>query len=400
MLRRPLVTLPWKGRALPAAVLVAASVATFGRTVAHGFLFLDDRAFIADNHLIADPSATNLLALWTTPLNDLYAPLTYTLWGLLSASFGTTAWAFHATNVALHALNGWVVFGLIRLLVGDDGAAMAGALLFTVHPVQTETVAWASETKDLLSALLSLVAIRQYLSFRDRDRLAAYLLASAAFVCALLAKPSAVATPALVLVVERGLRPHRWRASLGWLLPWFLAATAFALLTARLQPATGRLGWIPPAWLRPVIALDAITFYLGKVLVPLHLVPDYGRTSLALHSTGALAYTWIPAMALFTVAWFAPRLAVVVGLFVAALLPVLGFVSFDFQHYSNVADHYLYLGMLGPALGLAFAYLELGQVGRRLVVPAAIVTLLGLSIAQSAHWKDDATLGARTLVLT
>src|SRR5438552_1809009 len=112
--------MPWRGRVLLAAGLVAASVAAFDRTVVHGFLFLDDRGFIADNHLVADPSATTLRALWTRPLNDLYAPLTYTLWGVLSASFGTTAWAFHATNVALHALNAWVVFGLIRRLVGGD----------------------------------------------------------------------------------------------------------------------------------------------------------------------------------------------------------------------------------------------------------------------------------------
>src|SRR5437870_2784810 len=313
MVRRPLVRMPWKGRALPAAVLVAASVAAFGRTAAHGFLFLDDRGFIAENQLIVDPSARHLVALWTRPLQDLYAPLTYTLWEVVSACFGVKACAFHATHFALHAINAWVVFAVIRRFVGGDDAALAGALLFAVHPVQTETVAWASETKDLLSALFSLVAIRQYLNFRDRDRLAAYLLASAAFACALLAKPSAVVTPALVLVLERGLRQNRWRTSLRWLLPWFLGAMAFALLTARVQPATGRLAWVPPTWLRPVIALDAITFYLGKILVPLHLVPDYGRTSLALHSTGALTYTWIPAIALLTVAWFAPRVAVAVA---------------------------------------------------------------------------------------
>src|SRR5439155_4045797 len=110
--------------------------------------------------------------------------------------------------------------------------------------------------------------------------------------------------------------------------------------TAHVQPATGRLAWVPPAWLRPMLALDAISFYLRALLVPLHLVPDYGRTSLLLHSTGVLTYTWIPATALFVVAWLAPRIRVAAGLFAVALLPVLGFVGFDFQHYSNVADHY------------------------------------------------------------
>src|SRR5437016_2638803 len=123
-------------RALCAAVLAVACSAAFGRTALHGFLFWDDRAFIAENPLIAHPSAASLLALWTTPLHDLYAPLTYTLWGLLAAVFGPKPWAFHLTNVALHTLNAALVFAVLRRLVTeDDGrAALAGALLFAVHP--------------------------------------------------------------------------------------------------------------------------------------------------------------------------------------------------------------------------------------------------------------------------
>src|SRR5262249_49618267 len=161
-----------------------------------------------------------------------------------SAFFGTTAWAFHATNVALHAANACLVFGLIRRLVDGEATALAGALLFAVHPVQAETVAWASETKDMLSALFALVAIHAYLSFRDRARFRAYLVASVAFICALLAKPSAVVTPGLVLVLEGRLHPDRWRTSLRWLAPWFVGATGFALIAAHVQPATGRLAWV------------------------------------------------------------------------------------------------------------------------------------------------------------
>src|SRR5437660_1103833 len=115
-------------RALCAAVLAVACSAAFGRTAGHGFLFWDDRAFIAENPLIAHPSAASLLALWTTPLEDLYAPLTYTLWGLLAAVVGPKPWAFHLTNVALHVLNAGLVFAVLRrLLTEDDGrAALAG----------------------------------------------------------------------------------------------------------------------------------------------------------------------------------------------------------------------------------------------------------------------------------
>src|SRR5213595_393313 len=265
-------------RALCAAVLAVACSAAPGRTALHGFLFWDDRAFIAENPLIAHPSAASLLALWTTPLHDLYAPLTYTLWGLLAAVFGPKPWAFHLTNVALHTLNAALVFAVLRRLVTeDDGrAALAGALLFAVHPLQTEAVAWASETKDLLSALFALAAIRAYLLFRERGDRRVYVAASIAFACALLAKPSAVATPAIVLVLERTLRRRSWGDSLGWLGPWFLGAAAFAAASAIIQPASDVLPWVPPLWLRPAVALDTLGFYVRKLVFPLDLVPDYG----------------------------------------------------------------------------------------------------------------------------
>ena len=392
-------------RALCAAVLAVACSAAFGRTAGHGFLFWDDRAFIAENPLIAHPSAASLLALWTTPLEDLYAPLTYTLWGLLAAVVGPKPWAFHLTNVALHALNAGLVFAVLRRLVTeDDGrAALAGALLFALHPVQSEAVAWASETKDLLSALFSLLAIRQHLVFRERENRRAYLWASGAFACALLAKPSAVVAPALLVILNRGIHRRGWAGSLRGLIPWFVAAAAFTLIAARVQPAAGHLHFVAPIWLRPAIALDALTFYLGKLLLPLHLVPDYGRTSQSLVSSGALAYTWMPAAALLAAAWAfrgaRPRMAAAVALFVAALLPVLGLVPFDFQYYSNVADHYLYLPMIGPALGLAAAWGRLAPLARRIVVPVALASLLASSFVQASHWKDDATLYAHTLAL-
>jgi len=92
-------------------------------------------------------------------------------------------------------------------------------------------------------------------------------------------------------------------------------------------------------------------------------------------------------------------MAAAVALFVAALLPVLGLVPFDFQYYSNVADHYLYLAMIGPALGLAFACARPAPLARRILVPLALASLLASSFLYASHWKDDATLYAHTLAV-
>ena len=91
-------------RTRAAALVGAACLVVFGRSVGHRFLFWDDWAFITENPLIEYPSARNLAALWTRPLLSLYAPLTYTVWAGLSALAGLRAWAFHLTNVVLHML--------------------------------------------------------------------------------------------------------------------------------------------------------------------------------------------------------------------------------------------------------------------------------------------------------
>ena len=387
------------------AVLVGACLLAFAPTVRHGFLIWDDRAFIADNPLIAQPSAANLVRLWTTPLYDLYAPLTYTLWAGLSAVFGTQPWAFHLTNVVLHVLAACVVYAVLRRLLADHDptAALAGALVFAIHPLQTEAIAWASATKDLLSALCSVIAIHHYLLFREHARRRFYVGAFVAFACALLAKPAAVYVPLVVLILERTLYRRDWTSTLRALTPWFVAALAITLFTMRMQRAGRYLHYIAPVWLRPVIALDSLTFYLGKLVLPLNLIAEYTRSSQSIVSSGALAYTWIPSAAVLAAAWVLRRkhawLATAIAVFYATLLPVLGLVPFAFQWYSNVADHYVYPAMLGPAIGFAFLYPRLGSVARHLVIPLTVATLLPLSFVQASYWKDDATLFSRILAV-
>jgi len=386
------------------AFVVLAATAVFARTAGHGFLIWDDRELIIGNPVLASPSLGRLATLWTTPLLDIYVPLTCTLWALVSAVFGVVPRAFHVVNVVLHALNAWAVLALLRELLpaAEPAAVLAGALVFAVHPVQAETVAWASETKDLLSALCALIAMREYLVFRRRGDGRRYALASLASVAALLAKPSAVVTPLLVLVLDRWRNRGPWAGTVRALAPWFVATAVFTMLFRRLQPAM-QAHYVAPLWVRPLLALDAIGFYASTIVFPVGLIPDYGRTSAALVANGAIAYSGIPAAVLLAATWLlrrsAPALALAVALFVGGLLPVLGLVRFDFQYYSNVADHYLYLPMIGPAIGIALAWPRLPRSVRVVGVPAVIVALFVLSFRQAAYWKSDETLYARTLAV-
>lgn len=157
-----------------------------------------------------------------------------------------------------------------------------------------------------------------------------------------------------------------------------------------------------PLWLRPFVAMDALTFYLYKLLLPMGMAPDYGRSPRWLaHNVPALYLAWLAPASLLIAALLLWRRThwpfVALCVFVAALLPMLGLTSFDFQRYSTVADRYLYFALLAPSLLLAWVLSRYWS--SRLAIGSGLV-LAGLAILtfrQLHHWSDTHTLFQHTL---
>jgi tetratricopeptide (TPR) repeat protein len=307
---------------------------------------------------------------------------------------------FHAASLVLHVANATILWALLRRVVRDDLAAAVGAAAFALHPVQVETVAWAAGLKDLLSSTLSLVALLLFVTGveigegRSSRRRAVLAGATLSFLLALLAKPGAIVVPLIAFILSVwGLgRPARGTAL--YLLPWFGASLACAFLV-RLTQSTHAV--VPtPLWARPILAGDTLTFYAFKLVWPARLGIDYGWQPLGLLRTAWFYFLWMPSVALLAWLWRArgsrPRVWAGAAIFVAVLFPVLGFVPFIFQSVSHVADHYLYLALLGPALVLAWF---LARHPTRLVYAlagAAVVTLGIRSAIQVETWQNDVTL--------
>jgi tetratricopeptide (TPR) repeat protein len=391
-------------------LLVLAVAAVFGRVVGHELLSWDDVVNTLGNPHLNPPSAAGTLFFWRHAYMDLYVPVTYTLWALL-LRITREPWIFHAASLVLHAGAALAAFGLLRRLVRDDRAAGAGALLFALHPVQVEAVGWMSGTKDVLAALFGLLALARYVDHARDSRVGArwsrdWALAFLFTLLALLSKPAAVAVPLLAAVLDLGLLRRRARDAARDLAPFFALAIAWIFVTRAVQPAAGVA--VPPVLQRLLVALDALAFYAGKLLWPVSLALDYGRDPAWLLEHGRPFLTSLvplaAAAALVLAAAKRPgplsRPALVAALlFVAGVAPVLGLVPFDFQRYSTVADHYLYLSMIGPALLLAAALRE--RPGR---VPwlAAGALLAGLAVRSAVQigvWKDDPTLYRHVLAV-
>jgi tetratricopeptide (TPR) repeat protein len=385
-------------------------------TLRFGFVDWDD-----DRHLVRNPnlnpvSWSGLARVWREPYDRLYIPASYTV-------FAAEAWlsqrvspngelspvVFHAGNVLMHTANVLLVFYLLHRLVESDTAAMLGALLFAVHPLQVESVAWVSETRGLLATLLSLAALHGYISFITNSpafKARAYTLATFAFILALLAKPSAVAVPLMTLSLDRFWFGRSWSVVLRSLAPWLTLAVVDAVGTSLLQSSDAP-EYITPILERPLVAGDALAFYLGKLVAPVGLAFDYGRTPQVVLASwwGWLAWL-VPAQIVVLLALVErrSRWLAVVGFTLAALLPNLGLVPFLFQQTSTVADRYMYLPMVGVALGVAVAIDALRSAAN---FAAAAVAVVGVAIGvcaaithqQCEVWRDSESLFAHGLKL-
>src|SRR5436190_14354781 len=344
---------------------------------------------------------------------DLYVPATYTLWWTLakvawqSDSAHLVAWPFHVANLALHALATLAVFALLRRLLRRDWPAAAGALIFALHPVQAEAVAWISGAKDLLGGLLVLAALWQYVAaFENADtptrhRAVHYAIATALLILALLAKPIAVVTPLLAVVIDRLVIGRDWRRIAASAGPWFVLAVPCLVWTKLFQPSLHTVA--PAIWQRPLIATDALAFYLYKLAIPLGLAIDYGRNPAAALAAGCAYWTWLVPAAIAALLWWRrreARLPIAAALFaIAALSPLLGLVPFDFQGYSTTADHYLYIPMAGVALAVAWAACHVQpRVAIGAVATVALVLAL-LSARQVMFWRDSVALFEHTIAV-
>jgi tetratricopeptide (TPR) repeat protein len=403
--------------AIAAVILIA-----FGRIVSHGWVNFDDPIHVTENPSFFPLSWRDLGGFWVRPYEHLYVPASYMLF---AAECMASRWLygegpmavprpglFHAVSLALHVAASLLVLRILRRFTTQPWAAVVGGLVFALHPLQVESVAWIAEQRGLLAAVFSLLAIDQFLEWTKRttDRSPAtahYAIATGALVVALLAKPSAVVTPLVAFALASHDRKVP-RPTLIWALaPWIVLAVAAAVCTRFVQPADLTRVHVP-LMTRPLIAGDAIAFYAGKLLVPVDLCVVYGRTPQAtLADPFAPVAAGLVAIAFAGVAFW-PRgreWRLPLAVFVIPLLPVLGFTAFAYQNHSTVADRYMYLATLGPALGAAMASDRLrradaaraGWAPPLAVCLAVAVCYLPLTWRQAGLWRDSLTLFTRTL---
>jgi tetratricopeptide (TPR) repeat protein len=342
-----------------------------------------------------------------------YYPLLHSAFWVEHRLWGDAVLGYHLTNVALHAISAYLVVKIVSRL-SLPGAWLAG-LIFALHPVCVEAVAWISEQKSTLSGVFYLAAALTYLHFDKTRSKSQYFLALGLFVLALLSKTVTATLPAALLVLLWWKRGRLgWRRDVLPLLPWLGLAVPAGLLTAwveRVYIGAQGTDYTLTLLQRLLLAGRVPWFYAFKALWPANLMFSYPRWKI---DSGAWWQYLFPAGLVALAAAFALQARAaptranrgpLAGLliFIGTLFPVLGFLNVFPFRYSYVADHFQYLAILGiivpAASGLAWAAARMapGNIGA-IAVPVLLLATLGLlTWQQSGIYRDEETLYRATL---
>ncbi|HXQ81629.1 MAG TPA: tetratricopeptide repeat protein [Opitutaceae bacterium] len=384
--------------ALRIAAIVLATAWIYAPAIPGRWIW-DDSEEVAANPALRDPAG--LSGIWLAPSGPDYFPLKTTVQWVEWHLWGDRAAGYHLASVALHVLSALLLWRVLWKLGARP--AWFGGLLFAVHPVAVESVAWISELKNTLSLPPLLLAMGAYADF-DRDRRPRdLLLAGAWFAAAMLCKSSVAMFP-LVLLLFAWWRRGRvgWR-DLACTAPFFAVSLALGAVTLWFQEHRAIAGQdlgIGGFWTRCAAAGRALDFYLEKCILPVGLMPVYPRWNLAAPSP-ALFLPWIVLGALAAWMWryrsgWGRHALFGAGFFALNLAPVLGFVPMAYLRISWVADHLAYIALAGAA-GLAAAGLGL-WLGRARhaaavwsVAAAAAAALALASRNYAGVFRDDET---------
>jgi protein O-mannosyl-transferase len=430
-----------------AAAVALMTVIVYLPTLRNGFVIWDDNQYIFENPSIRSLDAAFFRWAFLGFHAGNWHPLAWISHAVDYAIWGMDPVGHHLTSIILHAVNAALVVVLaLKLLeiarqrsvqntpasfLNDRTVAVAAGvtgLLFGIHPVHVESVAWAAERKDLLCALFFLLSIMMYVKYADSQVLEEdrregsgqkiflshthYLLSLGFFIFSLLSKPMAVSLPAVLLILdwhpfERIQSLKTFRTVIAEKLPFIALSLVSSTITIMAQEAGRSIVPIEQITLseRALVATKALAAYLGKMLLPVNLLPFYPypkvvplfsfeyllAIGLVIGVTATCAIL-LKKQKLWLSAW---------GFYVITLIPVLGIVQAGGQ---AMADRYTYLPSLGPFLvaGLCGAWIAENFIVKQknasvkiVCSIAALFVLVVLSYAtfkQIHAWYDDFTL--------
>lgn len=407
-------------------LVVLATATLYARTYRFDFIDYDDYGYVFKNAtVLSGISWSNLRWAFTTSDMCNWHPLTWIVYLVTARFAGLHAGIYHLVNVGFHILASLTLFLTLHAMTQRPGRSAVTALLFALHPMHVESVAWVSELKDVLSVFIGFTAIAVYVRYARHGGTMRYLGVLGLFALSLMAKPMLVSLPLLLWCLDywplnrlfpsaRGLTTEKFGSKPVPLsrvilekLPMFVMSAAICLVTSRVQNTE----FAPSLTLglRLQTAVLAYATYLHKAILPVKLGVLYPHPLLLGMPMPtwkvAVAGTVLLAISIVAVQQRHRRRYFLVGWlwFLISLLPVIGLVQVGYQW---MADRYSYLPLVGIFIAVIWAGAEVFQ---RLKLSRSVRTAIAglicmiyacLAWRQVGYWQDTLTIFTRTMQVT
>jgi len=404
---------------LPTAIALIV-LAVFSPVLWHDFINYDDDVFV-----FANPNVTSGITLeslrwaFTTAHEVNWIPLTWISHMLDIELFGLNPAGHHAVNVVIHAASSALLFQFFKRTTGLQWQSAAVALLFALHPLHVESVAWVAERKDVLSAFFGMLTLCAYARYARKPGTSAYLLTLFLFLLGLLSKPMLVTLPLVLLLLDwwplgrisqaEGTLYSQWSVVSRLFvekIPFLVLSACSSIITYLVQRMEGELVQGYTLLSRSGKACIAYVSYLHKMLWPVDLAVIYPFSKYPPSSAKIAASAGFLILASVIVVWFGRRLPyLVTGWFwyMVTLLPVIGLIQIG-QH--SVADRYTYIPLIGIFIMATWgvAHLLAGWKSRQIILCGlslfCITAMIVLTTRQLKHWENGYTVFSRAVEVT
>ncbi len=380
--------------------------------LSNSFVNWDDPGYINDNFIIRGLDIAHIRRMFGEIVLANYHPLTMLSYAFNYALGGENAWGYHFLDMILHTINTGLVFALAhRLSKGKLLVAFTVALLFGIHPMHVESVAWASERKDVLYTLFYVAAMHTYLTYTEQKTAKHLIYTVLLFVLSLLSKPAAVTLPLALLLLDYW-QQRNWRDKTIWIekIPLFALSLLFGIITVKAQ-APVAIAELTNYSIGQKIMFTAYGFmyYIVQLFAPFNLAALHPYPTIVKNAALPPIYMAAPIAAVVLIAlvvWLWKRGNKVVPFGIAFyLLHIILVLQFVTVGKAIVAERYSYIAYIGLFFIIA-TYLsnyvdkqpqKRGLIWTAVIAWAAILSIL--SYQQIGIWKNPETLWTQTLAV-
>ena len=367
-------------------VILLVTCAALFPSLKNGFTNWDDDRYVTNNPLIQDLSWNRIEQIFSVFFQGNYHPLTLLSYAIEFQSFQLNPSVYHVTNLLLHLLNCSLVFWLIFKLGGDLITSFIVGILFGIHPLHVESVAWIAERKDVLYALFFLGAIISFLQYRQSGRNKRYYYVSLfLFLLSCLSKGMAVTLPLVLLLIDYYLDKKINKRAVIEKIPFLITSLLFGIVAILAQRAQGAVGdtAVYSVLDTVFIACYGVVFYIVKAVVPINLSAMYpypGKPEGMLPTLYLISPVAVAAL-VFLISYsrrYTRRIIFGSAFFFICIVPVLQLLPVG---VAVTADRYFYVSSIGIfyIVGEGFSnFYHSTYVRANRFIPAAIV--LGILI--------------------